>query len=106
MNPTDEDLMHRFYAGGLDALYELAQRYDPTLSQIAVLILTARTGSAVQALAEWDVNQRIGRVWTYVLSTREVNIGRWPNQRISVLTWLVHLISLEMDNHLGFRGPF
>ena len=98
--------MHGFYAGNNGAIEQLMERFDPTLAQIGVLILKIRTGSEIQAIAEWNVNQRLGKVWAYVLGTRAVNIGRWPNQRISALTWLIHLMSLEMDNHLGFRGPF
>ena len=47
MNPTDEELLHAFYAGDTDALDRLVQRLDPSLRQVAYLILLARTGSAV-----------------------------------------------------------
>jgi hypothetical protein len=106
MSPTDEELLHSFYGGDNAALGRLAERRAPMLSRIAYSLLKARIGSAVQARAEWDLGERMGNVWAYVLSTRNVNIGRWPNQRLSALTWLVHLVCLEMDRHLGFSGPF
>jgi hypothetical protein len=76
------------------------------LARVAYLILQARTGSAVQALGEWDIDERLANVWAHVLMTRQGGVGRWPHQRLSVLTWLIHLLCLEMDRHLGLRPPF
>jgi hypothetical protein len=50
MNPTDEELLHAFYAGETTALKRLAERHDLVLWRIAYEILQTRTGSAVQAL--------------------------------------------------------
>jgi hypothetical protein len=33
-------------------------------------------------------------------------LARWPNQRLSALTWLIHILCLEMDRHMGVRPPF
>jgi|GEM_PF-5522928 len=106
MMPTDEELLHNFYAGDSTALQRLVERHQRILGRIAYLILQTRTGSEAQAFIEWDLDERLISMWTHVLSTREVNVGRWPHQRLSVLTWLIHLVSLVLDRHLGFRGPF
>jgi len=84
----------------------LAERHEPLLWQIANLILVTRTGSEIQALGEWDIDERLENVWTHVFMTRQAALGSWPHQRLSALTWLIHLMCLEMDRHLGFRGPF
>ena len=47
MSPTDEELLHGFYACETAALQRLAERLDPFLARVAGLILRARTGSAV-----------------------------------------------------------
>ena len=83
MSPSDEQLLHRFYAGQTDALDVLAGRYDPILARIAYQILLVRAGSAAQATEEWDVNDRLNAVWTIVVLSRRANVGRWPHQRIS-----------------------
>jgi hypothetical protein len=106
MNGTDEQLMHAFYAGDTTALDELATRYDPLLARVAHQILLARTGSEVQARGEWDIDDRLSNIWAHVLSTRMTGLARWPHQRLTVLAWLLHLLTLEMDRHLGFRPPF
>ena len=106
MSPTDEELLHAFYAGDSDALERMADRHDPVLWGLAYLILKARTGSAVQARGEWDISERLSQVWAHVLMTQQTSFGTWPHQRLSALTWLIHLLSLEMDRHLGLRGPF
>ena len=109
MNPTDEELLHTFYnAAGTDttALQQLAERLDRFLARIAYQILVARTGSEVQSLGEWDIDDRLQGTWTHVLGTRMTGLARWPHQRLTALTWLIHLLCLEMDRHLGFRGPF
>jgi len=106
MNPTDEELLHAFYAGDTAALDQLAERHDQLLWQIANLILVTRTGSAVQALGEWDIDERLANVWAHVAMTRLAAFGPWPHQRLSALTWLIHILCLEMDRHLGLRGPF
>jgi hypothetical protein len=106
MDPTDEDVLHAFYAGDNTALERLVERHDLLLWQIAFEILKTRTGSAVQALAEWDIDERLTSMWTHVAMTRQAAIGSWPHQRLSALTWIIHLLCLEMDRHLGLRGPF
>lgn len=106
MNPTDEELLHSFYAGENVALESLVERHVQLMWQVAFLILQARTGSATHALAEWDINERLTEVLAHVLMTRQGAIGAWPYQRLSALTWLIHILCLEMDRHLGFRGPF
>lgn len=106
MNSSDEELMHAFYAGEVSALDHLAFRHGQTLAQVSYLILLARTGSVVQSLGEWDLEGRLSSVWDQVVRTSQVEIGRWPHQRITVLAWLIHLVSLEMDRHLGFRPPY
>src|SRR5262245_46863326 len=106
MKPTDEELLHSFYdAGDSAALERLADRHDPLLARIAYQILRARIGSQAQ-LGEWDIDERLADVWAYVLGTRMTGLGRWPHQRLTALTWLIHLLCLEMDQHLGFRLPF
>jgi hypothetical protein len=107
MDPTDEELLHAFYAAGdTSTLERLAERLDPFLARIAYQILQARTGSALQALGEWDIDDRLGDLWTHVLATRVAGLARWPHQRLTALTWLIHLLCIEMDRHLGFRAPF
>jgi hypothetical protein len=106
MNPTDEELLHAFYAGDNEAVKSLAVRHDPLLWEVAFLILRARTGSVARALGEWDVNERVNGAWTHVLMTRLASIGSWPHQRLSALTWLIHILCLEMDRHVDLRGPF
>ncbi len=106
MHPTDEELLHAFYAGDVAALETLTERYTPLLGRIASQILETRTGSVIQALREWDIDERVTNVWLHVLMTRHVVIGVWPHQRLSALTWIIHLLCLEMDRHLDLRGPF
>jgi hypothetical protein len=106
MGPSDEELLHAFYAGDDAAMARLIERHSPLLEQIALLILQARTGSPVHALGEWDLSERVWSVWDHVLSTREAALAAWPHQRLSALTWLVYLPCLEMDRHLGFHPPF
>ncbi len=106
MEPTDEELMHAFYGGDTTALNQLSLRVDPILGRLAFLFLQARNGSGLLSLGEWDINERLDRVWSYVLDTRTTGFARWPHQRLSVLTWLIHILCLEMDRHLGFRPPF
>jgi hypothetical protein len=106
MNQSDEQLLHRFYAGETDLVYELAQRYDPILRLVAHQILALRTGSVVQASGEWDVQERLTAVWVNVLNSAKVNVGRWPHERISALNWLIYLLCVEMDRHLGLRPPY
>jgi hypothetical protein len=106
MNPTDEELLHAFYAGDNAAIESLIERHDALLWQVAFLILQTRTGSAVQAWREWDIEERVASAWVHVLRTRQAAIGPWPHQRLSALTWFLHLLCLEMDRHLGLRGPF
>jgi hypothetical protein len=106
MTPTDEELLHAFYAGDNAALERLADRHRWLLGRVTFLILRARTGSEVQALHEWDSDERLNNVWTHVLMTRQVGMGAWPSTRLTALTWLIHLMCLEMDRHLGFHGPF
>lgn len=105
MNP-DEQLLHQFYAGDTNALDELSRRNETTLARIGYQLLLARTGSAVQVTEEWDLSERLDAVWELVLMSREVNMGRWPHQRLTVLTWLIHLLCQETDRHLGFRPPY
>lgn len=106
MNPTDEELMHDFYADNESALVELATRFDFLLGQVAYLILFARTGSEVQSQGEGDIDEHIYEVWTHVQNTRLAGFGRWPHTRLSVLAWILYLLSLEMDRHLGFHPPY
>jgi hypothetical protein len=103
---TDEALMHAFYTDDTSALDELATRYDPVLARVAYLILLHRTSSEAQALGEWDIDDRLNNVWAHVLNTRQTGLARWPHQRLTVLAWILHLLNLEMDRHLGFRPPF
>ena len=103
----DDQLLHRFYAGDKIALEDLADRYEPILGRITHQILLARTGSEVQAAEEWDVEERVDAVWSLVFMSSKVNAGRWPHQRISALTWIVHLLCQEIDRRLfGLRPPF
>jgi hypothetical protein len=104
MEPTDEALLHAFYAGDQAALVQLGVRLNPALANVAIVILHVRTNSA--NVSEWDVDERIVRVWSYVSATVQANSGRWPHQRLTALTWLIHVLSIEMDRHLGFTPPF
>jgi len=106
MSPTDEELLHAFYAGDNSALDLLFDRYEPNLAQMGRLILELRTGSTIQARGEWDIDERLSSVWIHVATTRSVHFGRWPYERVSALTWIIHLLCLEMDRHMGLRGPF
>src|SRR4051794_25146044 len=106
MSPSDEELLHAFYAGDDHAIERLVERHDPVLKQVAYLILQARTGSRMQARREWDIDDRLTQVWTHVAMTRQAGLGAWPHQRLSALTWLIYLLCLEMDRHLRFHGPF
>jgi len=106
MSPTDEELLHTFYAGETAALEQLVERHWSMFSKIAKLILEVRTGSALQASNEWDTDDRLNNMWIHVLNTQQAHVGRWPHERISALTWLIHLLCLEMDGHLGFQPPF
>jgi hypothetical protein len=73
---------------------------------LAQLILLVRTGSGSLSLNEWDIDERLTEVWSYVGGTQVTGLARWPHQRLTALTWLIHLLCLEMDRHLGFSGPF
>jgi hypothetical protein len=53
MDPTDEELLHAFYAGDDGGLEQLDARHTAMLTEIGHLILEARTGSALQAVGEW-----------------------------------------------------
>jgi hypothetical protein len=106
MKESDEQLLHRLYAGETNVVDELAQRYDPVLTRVAYQILALRTGSVLQASGEWDVQERLDAVWANVLMSSKANVGRWPHQRMSALTWLIYLLCVEMDRHLGLRPPF
>ena len=104
---SDEDLLRAFYdqadAGSLE---ELARRLDPVLARMAFVILIHRTGAGPQSLGEWFVDERLQAVWTYVNGSRLAGFGHWPRQRLSALAWLVPLLCLEMDRHLGLKPPF
>src|SRR5258706_16455111 len=106
MNPTDEELLHAFYAGDSAAVERLAERHTVMLWQLAYLILLARTGSTAQASSEWDIDERLTNVWVHVHLTRQAAFGMWPHQRLTALTWVIHLLCLEMDRHMDLRGPF
>jgi hypothetical protein len=106
LNKTDEEVLHAFYGCDSDALEVLAERHDPLLSRIAYLMLRARTGSSLQALGEWDIDERLMSLWSHIQATKVTKLAPWPHQRLSALTWLIYLMCLEMDQHLGLRGPF
>jgi hypothetical protein len=106
MSPTDERLMHDFYACNTLALDELAVRYDPLLATVALQILRVRTGSEMQARSEWDIDERLTNIWAHVHNTKGADFARWPHQRLTVLAWLLHLLTIELDRHLGFHPPF
>ena len=106
MTLTDEELLHAFYAGDTAAVETVIQRHNLLLWRIANLILRTRTGSDLQALGESDISARLASVWAHVVMTQQVAVGSWPYQRLTALTWLIHLLCVEMDRHLGFRGPF
>jgi hypothetical protein len=106
IEPADEEMLHAFYGCDTAALERLAERQNPLLARIAYMILRARTGSAAQALGEWDIDERLVSLWAHVLATKMTGLAPWPHQRLSALTWLIHLLCLEMDRHLGLRGPF
>ena len=104
---TDEQLLHRFYTdGAVDALEEFLDRHGPLFVRIAFLIIRTRTGCDVQALGEWDINDILDEVSAHVLLTRMAGAARWPHERLSALSWLVHLLCLELDRRLGLRPPF
>jgi hypothetical protein len=105
MSVSDEELLHRFYAGESAAIDELAQRLDPFLTRVGEQVFLVRAGSAIQA-QEWDVGERLHAVWILVMMSRKVNMGSWPSQRLSALTWLIHLLCQEIDRHLGMQPPF
>jgi hypothetical protein len=106
MGPSDEELLHAFYAGDAAALEGLMERHSPLLEQVALLILQARAGSRAQALGEWDLSERVGSVWVHVRLTREAAFGVWPHQRLSALACLIYLLCQEMDRHLDLHPPF
>jgi hypothetical protein len=106
MSPTYEELLHRFYAGDNEALHRLSDRCDRYLLGVASLILQARTGSTVQASMEWNLDERLVNVWTNVLMTSQVNIGRWPHERLSALTWLIHWFASSWTGIWGFGRHF
>ena len=106
MPPSDEKLLHDFYAGDNAALEQLAARHDRILVRVAHLILLARTASMSLALSEWDIDERLNEMWANVELTRRTNIGRWPHLQISALRWLISLLCEEMDRNMGLRGPF
>ena len=81
MNPTDEELLHAFYAGDTTALERLAERQDPLLARIAYLILLTRTGSEVQALGEWDISEIQLYSDDYrVFNSPQWSLNGWPNR--------------------------
>ncbi len=104
MEPTDEALLHAFYNGDAEALVQLAERFKPTLARVAHLMLQARTNSA--NVSEWDVDERLVRVWIVVSGSAQANFGFWPHQQLTALTWVIHLLCKEMDRHLGFIPPY
>jgi hypothetical protein len=106
MEPSDERLLHAFYAGDNAALDQLAARHDPILARFAHLILLARAASMPLALGEWDIDERLSDLWANVYLTRKTNVGRWPHQQLSGLRWLISLLCEEMDRDMGIRGPF
>jgi hypothetical protein len=106
MNPTQEQLLHAFYNCDQAALVRLAQILNPALAMIAFEILQVRTGSAIQARIEWNVDEWIARVWEHIVATKTTMLAIWPSQRLSAFTWIVHLLCLEMDRHLMPSGPF
>jgi hypothetical protein len=106
MNPTIEELLQAYYGCDSEALEELAERLDPVLGRIAHEILRVRRGSAVQALGEWDIGERLTSVWAHIVGTKLASLATWPHKRLSALTWIVHLLCQEMDRHLTLRGPF
>ena len=106
MPPSDEELLHAFYAGDNAALNKLVRRFDTILTRIARLILVARGVAAGLALGEWDIDERLNEVWTNVYYTRTTNMARWPHQRLTSLHWLIYLLCEAMDRNMGFRAPF
>jgi hypothetical protein len=106
MSPSDEQLLHTFYAGDNTALEQLAARHDPMLARVAHLILLARAAAAPLALGEWDIDERLNNLWANVYLTRRTNVGRWPHQQLSALRWFISLLCEEIDRDLAIRGPF
>jgi hypothetical protein len=106
MRPSDEDLLHAFYAGDDAALEEIRERYDSILARFAQLFLFGRGIAMAQVLGEWDTDERVNDVWVNVYLTRMTNMATWPHLRMSVLRWFIYLLCEEMDRHLGFEGPF
>jgi hypothetical protein len=104
MEPTDEALLHAFYNGDDEALEQLVKRLNPTLGRVARLILRFRTGST--DLSEWNITERLVRVWVHVSGTAHAPFGRWPHDRLTALSWCIYLLGVEMDRHLGFTPPF
>ena len=82
--PTDEELLHAFYAGDDVALHRLGDRLGEFLFEIALLILRAR-GVASAALAEWDLGDRLADVWAAVVPSRAGRRGRWVYEHVSAL---------------------
>lgn len=105
MGPTDEELLHEFYKGNTAALEQLAARRDPILVRTALLALWARSGSMTHAMYEWDAADQVTAMWSHVLGTPGT-FARWPHQRLSALTWLNHVLCIQIDRYLGLHGPF
>src|SRR5258708_15343792 len=59
VTPSDELLMHAFYASDNAALEQLAARHDPVLARVAHLNLLARATVMPLALGEWDIDDRL-----------------------------------------------
>ena len=100
---SDEQLIRAFYACDSAALDTLADRYHLLLARVVFLVMWARTGSRVQALREWDIDDRVQNVWAEVYNGK-FRIGQvWEPNKGSVLNWLIDLAAREMDRHLRYR---
>jgi hypothetical protein len=55
---------------------------------------------------DWRVLSFFHLLWVQVQLTRQVGLGRWPNQRLSGLRWLIFLLCGAIDRNMGLLGPF